>query len=360
MSHLAVGRGAGPFQALAFENTEPEFDLIEPRCVQRQEDETHPPRLSADPCHDRRMRMNRQIVRHDDEPTPRPPTTERLQQFYELLMTAAPADKERDAPCPHIQAGQDREHPVPTIGLLDTGRPTWTHRPGRMDGLQDLQLRFLVGADDTRPPRRMQIQSHDATDFGAKVGIRTVQPPTHPVRFEVRLAQPSMNGALTDAPNEVPLHRRASEGPHRPVGAATPELRPGATRHGQNIMTFFGGKSGRDARHAACRPARLIDRGQTARATVAPSAGSDRGRGRSPDCPTRQRPTGRLALEAPPKPPSVPPGTGGATLAARCASAGSLLRVRAIPTSLADAFSVSPCHPGYVTQGGSRIYGTVH
>src|SRR5260370_42517918 len=35
MSHLSVGRGAGPLEALAFEDTEPEFDLVEPRRMER-------------------------------------------------------------------------------------------------------------------------------------------------------------------------------------------------------------------------------------------------------------------------------------------------------------------------------------
>ena len=59
---------------------------------------------------------------------------------------------------------------MPTIGLFDAQRPAWAHRARRMEGFQDLQLGFLVGTDDTRPTRRGQVQAHDATDRGPKVG----------------------------------------------------------------------------------------------------------------------------------------------------------------------------------------------
>ncbi len=175
-----------------------------------------------------------------------------------------------------------------------------------------------------------------------------------------RTPQPSVDGALADSTDEVPLHGGPSEWPNRPVRARAPQLGAGATRHGQDIMTFFGGKSGRDARSGACRLARSIDRGRSARATAAPTEASGPRCGRLPDCPTRAPRAGRPELGGPPTPRCVQPDTGAAIPAARWASVGSSFRVRAIPISLADAFSVFPCHPGYVTQGGSRIYGTVH
>ena len=360
MSHLSVGRGAGPLEALAFEDTEPEFDLVEPRRMERQEGQAHPPRLRVDPCGDGRVRMNGEVVHDDDEPSPGPSTAKRLQQRQELLVPAAPTDERRDASRPHIQSSQDRQHAMPTIGLLDAHRLAWAHRASRMEGLQDLELGFLVGTDDARPTGRMQVQPDDPTDFGPKVGIWTVQPSAHAMGFEIGVAQPSVDGALADPTDEVPLHGGPSERPKRPVRTRAPQLGAGATRHGQDIMTFFGGKNGRDARSAACRLARSIDRGRSARATAAPTEASGPRRGRLPDCPPRAPRAGRPELGVPPKPRCGQPDTGAAIPAARWASVGSLFRVRAIPISLADAFSVFPCHPEYVTQGGSRIYGTVH
>ncbi len=328
--------------------------------MERQENEAHTPSLSVDPCGDGRVRMNREVVRDDDEPSPGPSTAKRLQQLQEFLVPAAPTDERRDASRPHIQSSQDRQHAMPTIGLLDAHRLAWAHRASRMERLQDLELGFLVGTNDTRPAGRMQVQPYDPTDFGPKVGIRTVQPSAHAMGFELGVAQPSMDGALADSADEVPLHGGPSEWPKRPVRASAPQLGAGATRHGQDIMTFFGGKSGRDARSAACRLARSIDRERSARATAAPTEASGPRRGRWPDCPTRVQQAGRPELGVPPKPRCVQPDTGAAIPAARWASVGSLFRVRAIPLSLADAFSVFPCHPEYVTQGGSRIYGTVH
>src|SRR5467141_265005 len=115
MSHLSVGRGAGPLEALAFEDTEPEFDLVEPRRMERQEGQAHPPRLRVDPCGDGRVRMNGEVVHDDDEPSPGPSTAERMQQRQELLVPAAPTDERRDASRPHIQSSQDRQHAMPTI-----------------------------------------------------------------------------------------------------------------------------------------------------------------------------------------------------------------------------------------------------
>src|SRR5713101_7218374 len=164
MSHLSVGRGAGPLEALTFEDTEPEFDLVEPRRMERQEGQAHTPSLSVDPCGDGRVRMNGEVVRDDDEPAPGPSTAKRLQQLQELLVPAAPTDERRDASRPHIQSRQDRQHAMPTIGLLDAHGLAWAHRASRMEGLQDLELGFLVGTDDARPTGRMQVQPYDPTD----------------------------------------------------------------------------------------------------------------------------------------------------------------------------------------------------
>jgi hypothetical protein len=70
MSHLPVGRGTGPLEALTFENAEPELDLVEPRRMERQEGQAHAARLRADPGGDGRVRMNGEVVRDDDNQTP--------------------------------------------------------------------------------------------------------------------------------------------------------------------------------------------------------------------------------------------------------------------------------------------------
>jgi hypothetical protein len=229
-----------------------------------------------------------------------------------------------------------------------------------MEGLQDLELGLLVGTDHARPTGRMQVQPDHPTDFGPKVGIRTVQPSAHAMGFEIGLAQPSVDRALADPADKVPLRGSSSERPNRPVGASAPQLGAWTTRHGQDIMPFFGRKSGRAARSVGYRSARSIDRGRTARATAGPTEASGPRCGRSPDCPPRARRAARPVPGAPPTPRCVPPDTDAARPAARWASMESVSRVRAISISLAAAFVVSPCHPGYVTQGGSRIYGTVH
>src|SRR5260370_34567982 len=56
MSHLSVRRGAGPLEALAVEDTEPEFDLVEPRRMERQGRQADAPSARRRPCRDRRLR----------------------------------------------------------------------------------------------------------------------------------------------------------------------------------------------------------------------------------------------------------------------------------------------------------------
>src|SRR5262249_34781312 len=46
---ISIGRVAGASQRLPFEDTEPDFDLIQPRGMQRQKLEVHPARLQAEP-----------------------------------------------------------------------------------------------------------------------------------------------------------------------------------------------------------------------------------------------------------------------------------------------------------------------
>ena len=166
-----------------------------------------------------------------------------------------------------------------------------------------------------------------------------------------------MDGALADPPNEVSLPGGASQRSNRPVRASAPQLRAGATRHGQDIMTFFGGKSVRAARSAACRLIHSIDRGRTARATAAPTEGCGPRCGRSPDCPPRGWRAGRPELGALPTPRCVQPDRGAPIPAARWGSAGSLCRVRAIPRSLAAAFSVSPCTQDMSPRVGPELTG---
>src|SRR5262245_23559344 len=338
MGHLSVGRGAGTREALPFEDTEPEFDLVEPRRMEGQEGQVRTASLSVDPGGDSRMRVNGEIVRDDDQPAPGPAPTEHLQELQEFLVPAAPTDEHSDASCPHIQTRQDRQHAMPPISLLDAHRPARAHRASRMQRLQDLELRFLVGTDDPHPAGRMQVQPDDATDFGPKVGIGTVQPSAHPMGLEVGVAQPSVNRALADSPDEVPMNGGPSERPQRPVRARPPQLGAGATGHGQDIMTFFGGKSGRGARSAGYRLAHSIDRGRSARATAAPTEASDPRCGQWRDCPTRAPRAGRPGREVPPMPRCVQPDIDAAIPVVRWASVESLLPVRAIPISSPTLF----------------------
>jgi hypothetical protein len=160
---------------------------------------------------------------------------------------------------------------MPTIGLLDAHRLAWAHRASRMEGLQDLELGFLVGTNDPRPAGRMQVQPYDPTDFGPKVGIWTVQPSAHAMGFEIGVAQPSVDGALADSPDEVPLHwpervaesPSACECPTTPRGGYTPwtghhdvlrgEKRAGRPERGVSISPFNRSRAKR-SRHCRTRP----------------------------------------------------------------------------------------------------------
>src|SRR5260370_6209778 len=185
---------------------------------------------------------------------------------------------------------------MPTIGLLDAHRLAWGDRASRMEGLQDREVGVVVGTNDARSAGRSEVQPYEPTDCGPKVGIGTVQRSPNAMGFEIGVAQPSVDGALADTTDEVPLHRGPSEGPQRPVRTRAPQLGAGATRHGQDIMTFFGGKSGRDARSAACRLARSIDRGRSALATAAPNETSGPRCERIPECPTHAPRRGRVEV----------------------------------------------------------------
>jgi hypothetical protein len=144
------------------------------------------------------------------------------------------------------------------------------------------------------------------------------------------------------------------------VGARAPQFRARATRHREDVMPFFGGKSGLAAQFAACRPGRSTDPAQSGLASDAPSEGPGQPLGRW----LGYRPLGPLtAHSAParrPRCPSVQHDTNAGAPVARPASIGSRSRARAIHFPVRDVAFVSPCPPGYISQGGHRIYWTVH
>jgi hypothetical protein len=86
--------------------------------------------------------------------------------------------------------------------------------------------------------------------------------------FEIGVAQPSVDRTLADPPDEVPLHRGPSEWPNRPVGASAPQLGAGATRHGQDIMTFRIRRPSLDA--IADRPEKFDGVGASAQSVMSP------------------------------------------------------------------------------------------
>src|SRR5215510_10091660 len=64
---IGVGRVAGASQRLPFEDTEPDFDLIQPRGMQRQKLEVHPARLQAEPRANFGSSVNGQVVEDNDQ-----------------------------------------------------------------------------------------------------------------------------------------------------------------------------------------------------------------------------------------------------------------------------------------------------
>ena len=172
--------------------------------------------------------------------------------------------------------------------------------------------------------------------------------------FEIGQAQPSVHRALADLADEAPLHGGVSQRPDRPMRADAPQLGPGTTRHRKQVMALFGGKSGQDAPGVEYRSTHSAGAEQTALATSEPSAGFVPPCGRWPDSrapgPLITRPgpewraTSRCALHD----------TDGAVHGVRHESVESVFRVP--PISVSFEFSVvSPCPPGYLIQGGSRI-----
>jgi len=202
--HGTEGPETGALETLAFEDAEPELDLVEPRGMQRQEFQPDPPLLAGQPGRDIPMRVNREVVDDHDEAPPGPAASEHLEELEELLVPAPPPDQPPDLPAADIQAREDGHGPVPPIGLLDPDRSAGAQRPGWVQVLQDLPLALLVDAEHPGAARGVEVQPHDSVDLPPELGIRRMEPTADPVRFEVGLAQPSVDRALADGVDEAP------------------------------------------------------------------------------------------------------------------------------------------------------------
>lgn len=261
---------------------------------------------------------------------------------------------------PHIESGEDGDDPMPAVGLFDPCGLARRHRPGRVNPLQDLELSLLVGTDDPGAPRGVEIQAYDAADLRSEVRVGTVEPAADAMGLEVGVAQPFVDRALADGADEAPLHGGPSQRANRPMRVGAPEFRLRTAGHRENVMSFFGGKSGLDARGGACRPSHLTDRGQSAPASDAPNGVPAPRPWRSLGCPLPGRPAEHIGLVSRPMRQCVLLGTGVAGPVVRLARVESKRRALATAVPWLDAVFVSPCPQGYVTPGGHRIFRTVH
>ena len=206
----------------------------------------------------------------------------------------------------------------------------------------------------------MEIQTHDAADLHPEVRVGAVQPAADSMGLEVGVSQPFVDRALADGADEAPLRGGPSQGANGPVRVGPPELGAGTARHREDVMPFFGGKSGLAARSGACRPTHSADRGQSAPASDAPNAVPALQPGRSLVFPLPGRPAGHIGPASRPMRQYAQPGIGVAVPAARLATVE--LQPRALATHVPRLYVVFvfPCPRGYVTQGGHRIFRTVH
>src|SRR6266850_8613250 len=241
---FSVRRVAGPCQDLAFQDAEPDFDLVQPRRMQRQELEAHSTGLGRDPGADGGCRVCRQVVGHDHQTSSRPATPDRLQQFEELASTASTPYLDHDLTPADVPAPQNRQDPMPSIVVLDALRPTTAHRTARVHSFEDLALRLLVHADHSGPTRGMQVKTHHTADLETKVWVGAVQPAPNAMRFERSLLEPSSYRALADGlTNESPPTGGLRQGAQRPVTSSRRQLRGRVTRQAEDFMPLFGGKT---------------------------------------------------------------------------------------------------------------------
>lgn len=116
---IRIGRVAGASQRLPFEDTEPDFDLIQPRGMQRQKLEVHPARLQAEPRANFGSSVNGQVVEDNDQSAAGPPATGVAQELQKLAPTTARTDVQQDAPGVHLQASQNGQRAVPPILIFE-------------------------------------------------------------------------------------------------------------------------------------------------------------------------------------------------------------------------------------------------
>src|SRR2546428_13979875 len=152
-----VGCIARAGEGLAFQDTEPDFDLVQPRGMEWKELEPHTALLSGEPRADLWCRVNRQVVQDDDQAAVGVAATEGLEKFEELGPTPSPPPARHHAARPDVEAHQNREHAVAPVVLFLARRPDRTRWAPGMQTLENLHLGFLVHAHDVSAPGRPQI-----------------------------------------------------------------------------------------------------------------------------------------------------------------------------------------------------------
>src|SRR5688572_13735002 len=348
-SPLRVRRIAGAAERLAFQNTEPDLDLIEPGRVQRQELEADAAGLSGEPSVDRGSCMNRQIVENDDEAAMRPPAPDPFQQVQEFAAPPAPTHVHHHPAAPDVPGGEDGQRPMPAILVFDPLRGPGAHRSAWVQPFEDLNLRLFVDAHDARPPGRPQIPAHDPADLAPKLGVRTVQPPLHPMRFESGGLQPSCDRTLADRrPDVAPAPNRFRQGAHGPVRPGRRQLFQGMAGQPDQFMPLFGGKTSGGAPSAKHREGRRAVRAQSARASGGPTCDPDRS---APRYSTPRRPHWRGA-----------PPERGPQATTRCAPSAAIAAMPSAPVASTRYASPTPISwaAGYLTAGlpWGRTFGT--
>jgi hypothetical protein len=351
-STRAVCDIAGAREDLALQDAEPDFDLVQPRGVHRQELEPHTASLLFQPSSYFRRCMDRQVVGDEDQLSTGPATPDGLQQLNKLAGSTTTTDECDDLSTANVQACKDGQDPVSQIVFLDPLRPAWSDRSTWMQVLENLDLRFLVHTDHAAAAGRMQIQSADSPDLDSKLGIGTVQPTPDPIRFEIGLLQPSRYRALANGPpNVLPTGRRLSKWANRPVRPGCRQLGRRVARETEDFVSLLWGKTPAGDQSEARPAVRRFAFARSARPNVSPTFDPGPRFGRWPRC-SRPRPRAvRPELEWQPR---FPSGLAGAS------DAGSdALRGSNAPRPL---LAFSSCTPGYLTDvlPWGRTFGTRH
>src|SRR5947199_5127427 len=133
-----VGRIARAREGLAFQDAEPDFDLVQPRGMEWKELEPHTALLSGEPRADLWCRVNRQVVQDDDQAAVGVAATECLEKFEELAPTPSSSHARQHAARPDVKARQNRAHAVAPTVLFLARRPAPARWAPRMRPLETL------------------------------------------------------------------------------------------------------------------------------------------------------------------------------------------------------------------------------